>query len=784
MPENAFVSAPSGHGALGGAHVPLATPFKLPARWAAAILVVVTCAAYWPAMTGGFILDDDLLLQNDLVKDPHGLYRMWFTAEPIDYWPASNSTLWVEWRLWGTDPVGYHVTNLILHLATSLLIWVVLKQLKIPGAYLAALLFAVHPVHVDSGAWISQRKTLMAMVFFLLSIYWYVKAEQTAKQQARFPADEEWRVFAGPWYWLSLAAFILGMLSKGSVATLPLVLLLVAWWQRDRITWQDLARSAPFFLIAALLAYVNVRFQDHGGGPIRTVSIAQRLIGAGAVPWFYLYKAILPINLSFIYPLWDLQAANPPWWIPLAAAVLVTGLLWWQRRTWWGRPLLFAWAFTWITLVPVLGFADIAYMRWSLVADHYQYISLVAVTALVAAAWQAWRDRSDETMQFVVVGVAAAVVGLLALLTWRQSENYRDPIGLYRATIEVNPTCWQAHFNLGALLFKEGRLTEALDSYQESRRLNPDDAETYTSIGTALANLGRTDEALAYLQKAVEMEPKLARGHNNLGNVLFKVGKRQAGIEHLRKALEIWPSFDEAHINLGSALVETDRPQEAIPHLQAALYINPQSAEAHSNYGAALVNSGQPQEAIAQYEAALRLKPDFAAAHNGLANALMKTGQTPQAFDHYQQALKLDPKLPEAHGDFGMALVRTGRPQEAIGHFEETLRLKPGDARTLNDLGGALIESGRPQEAIAKLQEAVNRKPDYAEAWTNLAGANIKLQQYAQALPAAQQALALARSQGNAALVAELEELLLALQGSSAQPAANLPSPVLPPTTP
>ena len=245
-------------------------PAWLPRWWplaGAAFLVVATCVVYLPALEGDFILDDDLLLLNDLVKAPDGLYRMWFSTEAVDYWPVSNSTLWIEWRFWGRNPLGYHVTNLVLHLAASLLVWAALRELSIPGAFLAALLFAVHPVNVESVAWISQRKTLMATVFFLLSVLWYVKAEK--------------RQSPGLWYWLSFAAYVLGMLSKASIATLPLVLLLITWFRRDRIERRDLVRVAPFFLITIPLVLVNLWFRTHGSGEeLRLGGLSRAVVGS------------------------------------------------------------------------------------------------------------------------------------------------------------------------------------------------------------------------------------------------------------------------------------------------------------------------------------------------------------------------------------------------------------------------------------------------------------------------------------------------------------------------
>ncbi len=629
-------------------------PPRLPPRFTTlgwiTLLVVTTCMAYLPALRGGFILDDDIYVTNNrLLTAPDGLYGLWLTTEPIDYYPISNSTLWIEWRLWGLHPTGYHVTNLLLHIAAALLVWTVLRNLSIPGAYLAALLFAVHPVNIESVAWISQRKGVLAMVFFLLSILWYLKVvpqspdsdESRVAEQSNRLCDPNW----GRWHWLSLLAFLLAMLSKGSVATLPLVLLLIVWWQRRQITMWDLTGIAPFFLAAVLLSGVNIWFQSHNvDDVIRSVSFGERLLGAGAVAWFYLSKALLPINLVFVYRQWHIEVDNLRWWLPLLAALGVTVVLWRKRGNCWGRPLLFAWGFFGAALVPVLGFIDVGFMKYSLVADHYQHIAIIGVVALVAAGCSAGQDRAPGTLRSAATAAVIVLVGVLTFLTWQQNRLYRDPITLYQATLENNPDCWLVHNNLAAALNDADRPQEAIEHCQQALRFKTDNTEssnTNNNLAVALVRLGKLSEAIAQYQEALRLAPDSADVHNNLGNALLDAGHPQEAIEHFQQALRLKPNYAEAYSNLGNALFDLGRLNDAIEHYQQALRIRPTYAGAHNNLGIALATAGRLQEAIEHFQQAVGLRSNYIEAYDNLTRAYAQLHRPAEAIATAQKALEL-----------------------------------------------------------------------------------------------------------------------------------------------
>ncbi len=515
---------------------------------------------YWRALHGGFVLDDDLLVtENPLVQAPDGLYRIWLTREPVDYWPLTNSVFWLEWHLWGANPTGYHFVNLLLHIADCLLLWALLNRLEIPGGFMAAMLFAVHPVNVESVAWIAQLKNVLSMVFFLLSIGCYLQFDVLAsprKSVARKLPPKTLRKLLR--YALSLVACVLAMLSKGSVAILPLVLLLIIWWQRERITWRDSLHVAPFFLVAAGLTAVNLWFQAHSTGEvIRNVTLVQRLLGAGAVVWFYLWKAILPLHLSFVYSQWDINPDNLLWWLPLAAAVAVTTLLIWQRNSQsskWIRPLLFAWAFFCLALLPVMGFTDVTYMRNSLVADHYQYIAIIGIVALAAAAIYSGSQRRPAWQRALNI-CAACVVAALLILTRQQAALYANALTLYTNTAEHNPTSDLIQLNLGVEHFKAGQINDAVEHFQAALQINPSNSTVHMDLGTALMSLGRLDDAIQQFQEVLRLKPSsAATAHCSMGIAFIKAGRPREAIEHLQTSLEINPNHLEACNNLAWVL--------------------------------------------------------------------------------------------------------------------------------------------------------------------------------------------------------------------------------------
>jgi protein O-mannosyl-transferase len=573
----------------------------------AAIIVCVVFLAYLPSLNGGFLLDDDTLLtENNMVQTPGGLYQFWFTNKSIDYWPVTNTTFWFEWRLWEMNSAGFHVSNLILHVVDTLLIWIILRKLSIPGAFWAAMLFALHPVNVESVAWIASRKNLLSMLFFLLSILWFLKFLERAPRPTF-----GWRPLAAKqilptdchplstdhhplstdhcpppvfssfilhpssfilWYGLSLSAFILAMLSKGSAVLLPAVLLGIIWWRR-RVTINDLVRIAPFIIVAVTLAVVNIWFQTHGSGiPIRPADFTERLLGAGGVVWFYLYQAVLPINLALVYPQWTIKPANLLWWLPLFACLIITLVLWGYRKSW-SRQTLLAWGFFCLALVPVMGFTDVGYMRYSMVADRYQHFAMIGVLSLSAAGYGAWLKRTRGTVYRVSIFTAALVVGILFCLTWRQSALYNDTATYYQAMLQKNPHCWGAYNNLGKLQYKAGNPKKAIEYYKQALAVDPNDARTHFNLAEALRSLDQSKQAIIHYQKALSIYPRFVYAHNDLGTLLATTDQHQKAIEEFQIVIRLNPDFAEAYGNLAVAYSKINRPTEALAFARKAMEV-------------------------------------------------------------------------------------------------------------------------------------------------------------------------------------------------------------------
>jgi Tfp pilus assembly protein PilF len=580
------------------------------------VLVLVTFAAYQPVWRAGFIWDDnDHLTANPAVAASNGLRMIWSSLAVSRYYPLTLTSFWIQRRLWGLNPLPYHLVNVALHATNGILIFFLLRRLRARAAWLAATLWALHPVNVESVAWITELKNTQSGLFFFLSVWCFLRSEAGAARRR--------------WYGLALLCGLAALLSKPSTVVLPLALLLCVWWERGSWRRADILRIAPFFILALGMSALTVVEQR---GPIQlagtaewNLGMAERFVMAGKAVWFYASKTVWPARLTFVYPRWKLDAGSVWSWLPLAGLVVGGALLWLWRRQFWARAGWFGCGFFVLSLLPVLGFFDVFYFRYSYVADHFQYLACIGLISLAVSTGTAICERAGQRGRDWGMLAAAIVMLTLGLSTWGQARIYQDSETLWGDTLAKNPQCWMAHNNLGTVFLREGKVSGAIAHFDQALEIKPDDAEAHTNLGIALYQTGKREEAMEHFQQALRINPNKAEAHGNLGIALAQTGKIEEAIAHYERALRIKPDIVEVYSNLGNALARVGRLPEAIVQYEQALRIKPDIAEVHYNLGNALARVGRVPEAIVQYEQALRIRPDFTLAQNALAR--LQAGQ-------------------------------------------------------------------------------------------------------------------------------------------------------------
>ena len=665
------------------------TPRWLPAAgfFAAALLV------YFPALGCGFVWNDPDYVTAPALRSLHGLWLIWFKLGATQqYYPLLHSAFWVEHRLWGDSALGYHLVNILLHAGSASLLWLILRRLAVPGAWLAALLFIVHPVCVESVAWVSEAKNTFSTFLYLAAALTYLRFDERRRR-----AD----------YGLALAFFVMALFCKTVAATLPGALLVVAWWRRGRLEWRrDVAPMVPWLIVGAASGLVSAwieRSYIGANGNDFALSGMERVLVAGRAVWFYLGKLLWPAGINFIYPRWHLNAAGAAQYAYPATAALFTLGLWLARgRT---RAPLAAWLFFVGSLFPTLGFLNVFAFLFSYVADHWQYLASIGVFTFLAAALAGASSRIPAPGRRPLQALVLAVLGLLAAMSWRECGTFRDLKTFYGAILERNPDAFMAHNNLGIELKLEGRLDDAIAHYREAVRIRPDYAEGHTNLGLALCAKGRVEEGISHYQAALQSEPQNAVIHNDLGVALAHLGRMPEAIEQYETAARLNPDYLDPALNLGYACLRMNRFPEAIASYERAIGIQPANAIAENGLGLALVSAGRTGEAVAHYQRAIQAKPDYAEAHCNLGAALGATGRYDLAEAEFEVAIKTDDRLTDAHYNLGLILAARHRFPEAASQFETTVRLRPDFADAELQWGAALQSMGRAEEARIHLDK-------------------------------------------------------------------------------
>ncbi len=538
--------------------------------------------AYWPCLRGGFVWDDDawtLKLQG-LFQNASGLARIWTDLTALQqYYPLTATSFWLDYHLWGFWTLPYHVENVLLHFLAVVLFWRLLKHLQVPGAMLASAVLALHPLMVESVAWITERKNVLSLVFYLAALLCYGRfagfwpTEAPDDRQPKAASGRGWQSWLLAWL-----LFLCAYLAKATAFSLPPVLLLICRWKRGRLRWRkDVLPTLPFWIASIGLGLLTAWLErTHVGarGPDWDIPFAQRCLIAGRALWFYTGKLLWPANLCFIYPRWHPDATALGQWFWPAAGLLVVGALYLARRRI-GRGPLTAVLFFAGTLFPLLGFFNGYFMRYSFVSDHWAYVSSLGLIALGAALVTRLAGRLRAPA--LVYACAAILLPVLGTLTWRHSALFSNSETLYRTTLALNPNADLAQNNLGLLLARAGKLAEAIRHLKRAVALRPGSAHAHNNLANAFRLTGHLRQAARQYELSLKLEPHDPSTCNNLALLLAAssdpaVRNSRRAIQLARRAEGLTQGQNPVVLaTLATALAAAGRPAEAVATLQRAL---------------------------------------------------------------------------------------------------------------------------------------------------------------------------------------------------------------------
>ncbi len=713
-----------------------------------ALLFVATLGAFWPAIHAGFVNYDDpvYITANSHVQSGLTWESICWAFANLEagFWhPLTWLSLLLDFQLFGQHPGGYHLTSLLLHAANTVLLFLVFQRLTGAvwrSAFVAAL-FALHPLHVESVAWVSERKGVLSTFFWMVSLLVYVRyVQQSQVQNPR----------AKVYYCLALLFFAFALMSKTVVVSLPLVFLLLDWWPLKRLQRTTIRRliweKVPF-LAAGLVAGLLTIQAERGMGALSTesqlpvwYSLANSIVSYA----YYVGQTAWPVGLAIPYS----SAGGFSFW-PVAGAVLlslIASVYSFQSSA--QRPYLaFGWLWYVLTLLPVIGLIQIGdHTR----ADRYTYLPLIGIFTLVT--WgthdltKRWRHQGITLAAGALVVTATCVV-----LTRQQIAYWKDSETLFQHAIAVTTDNYVAENNLGIALAGNGQWDEAMAHYQRALQHAPGYVEAENNLGRAFLQKGQVDEAIPYFESALRFKPSHADAWNNLGVALAQKGQVDESITHFKEALRLRPSFAEAEYDLATALLQKGQVDEAILHFENALKVQPDYADAHHNLGNALAQKGRVDDAIAQFQRSLAIRPSSPETHNSLGRVLLLSGQVDSSIPHFEKALEGRSGYAEAHSSLALALLQKGRLEEGIAHLQKAIAIRPRDADALHNLGAVLLQNGQVDEAIIHFQRAQEIRPGYAEVQQNLGTALLRKGEVEQAVAHFQKALELQPKFGEAA---------------------------------
>lgn len=722
------------------------------------MLVVLIGLSYGVSVNAGMLWDDPVMITDNVVhRVPDGLARIWRGQDVVDYFPLTYSAFWLQYRAFGVSPAGYHAVNVLLHAVAVLLVYGVLRCLRVPVAELAALLFALHPVVGTSVEWVSEQKNTLSLIFYALSTLAFMRI-----------VDDPPRGRAFAWWLVSLAAFTLALLAKPSGVGLPIFFGLLGL-SRGRRVGEMAITITPYLLLCLLFGIATIWFQRYLS--IMTLELPHdpwslRLAVVGWNLWFYARTLALPLRQSMVYPFVTPDVTSVLGWVPdLLLVALVAAL--WRARTRTGPLPLLALAYTLLMLAPVLGFVPIAFMRYSRVADHLAYLAAVGILALYASVLQALAVRFLPPASRVV-----GMVALIGVLVWldhgrcvvlaSRESCWRDVVDKYNGDV------WVGYANLGSELIRKGAYAEAVPILEQHERLQPHDAGAPYNRGVALMNLGRVDAAIAAFQRAVQLEPGNVMAHNNLGLMWLRVNAFDEARRELSFATRIDPSNPDFQNNLGRVLSDLGRDDEAEKHLKAAVALRPGHAKALETLALVYARTGRKEEAVDQAIALTKARPDDAQGWVLLGSLLLDGGNTDGSRDALRRALGARTDQAYVLNDVGLLAARLGDDAVALTVYRKAQATDPKFLVAVNNEAWLLATS--PDASVrnaAAAREAMTRcwtmgQPDDPQLVDTDAAVCAEEGDLARARVRAEEALSLARERGLDALADDIEKRLAA----------------------
>jgi tetratricopeptide (TPR) repeat protein len=691
---------------------------------------MVTAAVFWQVSSFDFVRydDDKYVTENHHVKA--GLTRggiAWaFLCVYANNWhPLTWLSHMLDCRIFAANPAGHHLTNLFFHIINTLLLFFILKRMTdFPwrSAFVAAL-FAIHPLHIESVAWVAERKDVLSTLFFMLTIWAYVRYVERP----------------GIYRYLAILLFFaLGLMSKPMLVTLPFVLLLLDFWPLGRLHLEGpgfiidpndmkavgdgngkksamglIIEKIPLFILSGASICVTLFAQWSGIAPIISLQFSTRISNALVSYISYVGKMIWPHDLAVFYPypeiipLWQVGGAS-------LLLVLITGVAMRLRRRY--AYVITGWLWYLGTLVPVIGLVQVGYQS---MADRYTYLPMIGL--FIAIAWTVpdllagWRFH-----RIALIALAVCVIAALMTVSLFQIRYWQNSMTLFARALSVTKNNFVIENNMGASLAELGKFGEAITHYQEALKIKPDDFESRYNLANALARQGKMEEAVSHYAGILQTQPDSAAVHNNMGIALSQLGRNDEAIVHVREAIRIKPDFQDAGSNLEKALMGQTRTKKPVQEKMDIQPADPNSAEGQLRMGLSLFQEGRADEAIPKFEEALRLNPKLVAAHISLGLIMAQKRDLDKAIEHFRKALKIKPDIAEVHNSLGVALTYKGALEEAVEHFETALKINPKFAKAHNSLAVALAQKGRTDEAISHLRKALQLQPDYEEAKRNL----------------------------------------------------------------